>query len=288
MNWIDTLVQGALLGGLYALFAMGLAVIYGVMRQVNIAHGDFIVLGAYAAFVVVAATGLSPFAVIPLTAVVFAAFGYVLQRTIVNRTIGNAILPPLVVTYGLSIVVQNLLLQGFSADARSLQIGALGTASVALGAHLAVGYFPLIVFATALVVAAVLEYVFNRTPLGMAFRAVADDAETARTMGVRDRRLFGYATAISLAVVAIAGAFMGMKFTFAPADGPNFLIYAFEAVVIGGLGSFWGTFAGGIILGIAQAIGFAVNPGWGILAGHLVFLAVLVYRPTGFFARSAQ
>jgi branched-chain amino acid transport system permease protein len=288
MNAMDTVVQGALLGGLYALFAMGLAVIYGVMRQVNIAHGDFIVLGAYSAFVVVAATGLSPFVVAPLTALVFAAFGYALQRTIINRTLGNAILPPLVVTYGLSIIIQNVLLQVFSADARSIQIGALGTASVALGAHLAVGWFPLIVFGTALAVAALLEFVFNRTSLGMAFRAVADDPEIAQVMGLRDGQLFAYATAISLAVVALAGVFMGIKFTFAPADGPNFLIYSFEAVVIGGLGSFWGTFAGAIILGVAQAIGFALNPGWGILAGHLVFLAVLVYRPTGLFARSAQ
>jgi branched-chain amino acid transport system permease protein len=288
MNWLDTIVQGTLLGGLYALFAMGLAVIYGVMRQVNLAHGDFIVLGAYAAFVICAATGLSPFLVVPLAAIVFAAFGYLLQRTIINRTIGTAVLPPLVVTYGLSIIVQNVLLQTFSADARSIQIGALGTASIAVGAHLAIGWFPLIVFLTALGVAAVLEFVFNRTPLGMAFRAVADDPEIAQLMGVRDRRLFAYATAISLAVVAIGGVFMGIKFTFAPADGPNFLIYSFEAVVIGGLGSFWGTFAGGVILGIAQAIGFAINPGWGILAGHLVFLAVLVCRPTGLFARTAR
>ncbi len=288
MNWIDTLVQGTLLGGLYALFALGLAVIYGVMRQVNIAHGDFIVLAAYTAFVIVAATGISPFLVAPLCAIVFAAFGYLLQRTIINRTLGSAILPPLVVTYGLSIIIENVLLQGFSADARSIQIGALGTASIAVGSQLAIGWFPLIVFVTALGVAALLEYVFNRTPLGMAFRAVADDAEIARIMGVRDRRLFGYATAISLAVVAVAGVFMGIKFTFAPADGPNFLIYAFEAVVIGGLGSFWGTFAGGVILGIAQAVGFALNPGWGILTGHLVFLALLVYRPTGLFARTAQ
>lgn len=288
MNWIDTLVQGTLLGGLYALFAMGLAVIYGVMRQVNIAHGDFIVLGAYAAFVIIAATGLSPFLVLPITLIVFAVSGYFLQLTILNRTIGTAILPPLVVTYGLSIIIQNVLLQTFSADARSIQIGALGTASIAFGEHLAIGWFPLIVFASALAVAAVLEYVFNHTPLGMAFRAVADDSEIAQIMGLRDRRLFAYATAISLAVVALAGLFMGMKSTFAPADGPNFLIYAFEAVAIGGMGSFWGTLAGGVILGIAQAIGFALNPGWGILAGHLVFLAVLVYRPTGLFARTAQ
>ncbi len=287
MNWLDTVIQGTLLGGLYALFAMGLAVIYGVMKQINIAHGDFIVLAAYVALGIVAVTGLNPFLVIPLAIVVFGGFGYVLQRTVLNRTLGSDILPPLVVTYGLSIVIENLLQQTQSGDPKSLKIGTLETASLPLGGGLAIGTFPLIMLITAIVVAIVLEIVFNRTRLGMAFRAVSDDREIASIMGVRDRRLFGYATAISFAVIAIAGVFMGIKFTFTPSLGPNFLLYAFEAVVIGGMGSFWGTLAGGIILGIAQAIGFALNPGWGILAGHLVFLAVLLVRPTGIFARSA-
>ncbi len=287
MNWLDTVIQGTLLGGLYALFAMGLAVIYGVMKQINIAHGDFIVLAAYVALGIVAATGLHPFLVIPLAIVVFGAFGYFLQRTVLNRTLGSDILPPLVVTYGLSIVIENVLQQTQSGDPKSLKLGALETASLPLGGGLAIGAFPLIMLVTAIVVAIVLEIVFNRTRLGMAFRAVSDDREIASIMGVRDRRLFGYATAISFAVIAIAGVFMGIKFTFSPSLGPNFLLYAFEAVVIGGMGSFWGTLAGGIILGIAQAIGFALNPGWGILAGHLIFLAVLLVRPTGIFARSA-
>ncbi len=287
MNWLDTVIQGTLLGGLYALFAMGLAVIYGVMKQINIAHGDFIVLAAYVALGIVAATGLHPFLVIPLAIVVFGAFGYFLQRTVLNRTLGSDILPPLVVTYGLSIVIENVLQQTQSGDPKSLKLGSLETASLPLGGGLAIGAFPLIMLVTAIVVAIVLEIVFNRTRLGMAFRAVSDDREIASIMGVRDRRLFGYATAISFAVIAIAGVFMGIKFTFSPSLGPNFLLYAFEAVVIGGMGSFWGTLAGGIILGIAQAIGFALNPGWGILAGHLVFLVVLLVRPTGIFARSA-
>jgi branched-chain amino acid transport system permease protein len=287
VNWLDTVIEGTLLGGLYALFAMGLAVIYGVMKQINIAHGDFIVLAAYVALGIVAATGLHPFLVIPLAIVVFGAFGYFLQRTVLNRTLGSDILPPLVVTYGLSIVIENVLQQTQSGDPKSLKLGSLETASLPLGGGLAIGAFPLIMLVTAIVVAIVLEIVFNRTRLGMAFRAVSDDREIASIMGVRDRRLFGYATAISFAVIAIAGVFMGIKFTFSPSLGPNFLLYAFEAVVIGGMGSFWGTLAGGIILGIAQAIGFALNPGWGILAGHLVFLAVLLVRPTGIFARSA-
>jgi len=287
LNWLDTVIQGTLLGGLYALFAMGLAVIYGVMKQINIAHGDFIVLGAYVALGIVAATGLHPFLVIPLAMIVFGLFGYALQRSVLNRTIGGDILPPLVVTYGLSIVIENVLQQTQSADPKSIKLGGLDTASIPLGGGLAIGVFPLVMLGTAIVVAIVLEIVFNRTRLGMAFRAVSDDREIASLMGVRDNRLFGYATAISFAVIAIAGVFMGIKFTFTPTLGPNFLLYAFEAVVIGGMGSFWGTLAGGVILGIAQTIGFALNPGWGILAGHLVFLAVLLVRPTGIFARAA-
>jgi branched-chain amino acid transport system permease protein len=287
MNWLDTVVQGTLLGGLYALFAMGLAVIYGVMKQINIAHGDFIVLAAYVALGIVAVTGLHPFVVIPLAIVIFGLFGYVLQRTVLNRTFGGDILPPLVVTYGLSIVIENALQQSQSADPRSIVLGPMETASLQLGGGLAIGVFPLVMLLTAVVVAVVLEVIFNRTRLGMAFRAVSDDREIASLMGVRDQRLFGYATAISFGVIAIAGVFMGIKFTFTPTLGPNFLLYAFEAVVIGGMGSFWGTLAGGIILGIAQAIGFAFNPGWGILAGHLVFLVVLLVRPTGLFARPA-
>ncbi len=287
MNWLDTLIQGTLLGGLYALFAMGLAIIYGVMKQINIAHGDFIVLGAYVALGIGAATGLHPFLVIPLAMIVFGIFGYALQRTVLNRVIGGDILPPLVVTYGLSIVVENVLQQTQSADPKSIKLGGLDTASIALPGGLAVGVFPLVMLGTAIVVAIALEAVFNRTRLGMAFRAVSDDRDIASIMGVRDKHLFGYATAISFAVIAIASVFMGIKFTFTPSLGPNFLLYAFEAVVIGGMGSFWGTLAGGVILGIAQAFGFAFNPGWGILAGHLVFLAVLLVRPTGLFARTA-
>jgi branched-chain amino acid transport system permease protein len=287
LNWLDTLIQGTLLGGLYALFAMGLAIIYGVMKQINIAHGDFIVLGAYVALGIGAATGLHPFLVIPLAMIVFGIFGYALQRTVLNRVIGGDILPPLVVTYGLSIVVENVLQQTQSADPKSIKLGGLDTASIALPGGLAVGVFPLVMLGTAIVVAIALEAVFNRTRLGMAFRAVSDDRDIASIMGVRDKHLFGYATAISFAVIAIASVFMGIKFTFTPSLGPNFLLYAFEAVVIGGMGSFWGTLAGGVILGIAQAFGFAFNPGWGILAGHLVFLAVLLVRPTGLFARTA-
>jgi len=284
VNWVDTIVQGILLGGLFALFAMGLAVIYGVMRLINIAHGDFVVLGAYLMLSIALTAHLSPFAAAAIVVVLFAVLGYVLQRTILDRALGGDLLAPLVVTYGLSVIIENGLQQAYSADSHSLQIGALETASVHFG-PIAVGIMPLLVFGVALAVAVGLELLFNATPLGMAFRATSDDRATARLMGVRDFQLYGYAAAISLGVTALASFFMGVKYTFTPTLGPSFLLYAFEAIVIGGMGSFWGTFTGAVILGVAQTIGFAIDPGWGILTGHLVFLAVLVVRPQGLFPK---
>lgn len=284
MNWLDTVVQGMLLGGLFALFAMGLAVMYGVMRLINIAHGDFVVLGAYLIMSVALTSHLSVFAAAGVVIVLFAALGYALQRALLDRALAGDLLAPLVVTYGLSVVVENALQQTYSADSRSLQLGGIETASVHLG-PVAAGVVPLLVFGVALGVAAALEFLFNATPLGMAFRATSDDRATARLMGVRDVQLYGYAAAISFGVTALASFFMGVKYTFTPTLGPSFLLYAFEAIVIGGMGSFWGTFAGALILGVAQAVGFALDPGWGILAGHLVFLAVLVVRPQGLFPK---
>jgi branched-chain amino acid transport system permease protein len=285
-EWVDTVIQGILLGGLYALFAVGLSLGYGVMRLVNIAHGDFIVLAAYVGLVVVAGTGVHPFLALPVVVVLMFALGYLLQRGVLNRTLGPDILPPLLVTFGLSIIIQNVLLELFSADSRALDVGGLLTASLHLGEDLAVGWFPLVIFAVALLLTLGLEVLFAATPLGMAFRAASDDQQIAQLMGIRNRHVYGVAMGISFALIAVGGVFMGIKTTFTPDLGPGFLLYAFEAVVIGGLGSFWGTFAGSVILGVAQGIGHKVDPGYGVLAGHLVFLAVLLFKPTGLFART--
>jgi branched-chain amino acid transport system permease protein len=285
-EWLNTVVQGVLLGGLYALFAIGLSLAYGVMRLVNIAHGDFIVLAAYVGLVVVSALGVHPFVALPVVVVLMFLLGYLLQRGVLNLTLGPDILPPLLVTFGLSIIIQNVLLETFSADSRALEIGPLQTASLHLGEQLAIGWFPLTMFLVALGLTVGLELLFARTPLGMAFRATSDDQQMAQLMGIRNRHVYGLAMGISFALIAVGGVFMGIKTTFTPDLGPAFLLYAFEAVVIGGLGSFWGTFAGSLILGVAQGIGYRLNPGWGILAGHLVFLAVLLFKPTGLFART--
>ena len=285
MNWIDTILQGVLLGGLYALFAAGLSLVFGIMRLVNLAHGDLIILAAYLILVIVSALGLNPFLAALIAMPVMFALGYGLQRVVLNRVLGNDILPPLLVTFGLSIVIQNALLQGFSADSQRIGAGALETASVDFG-PVTLGVMPMLTFASAILVIVGLNQLFYRTALGRAFRATSDDPVTASLMGIKPNAVFAQATGIAMIVVTIASLYLGMRANFDPTIGPARLIYAFEAVIIGGLGSLWGTLAGGVIIGVAQTLGAAVNPEWQILAGHVAFLLVLLVRPRGLFPRA--
>ena len=285
MIWVDTIVQGVLLGGLYALFAAGLSLVFGIMRLVNLAHGDLIVMAAYLILVAVTVLGLHPLLAVLLAAPVMFGVGWGLQRLVLTRTLGDDILPPLLVTFGLSIVIQNALLEGFSADSQRIRVGAIETASVALG-PVNVGLIPLLTFASAVAVIFALNQLFYRTALGRAFRAVSDDPTTAQLMGIRPASVFATATGIAMVVVTIAALFLGVRSNFDPTIGPARLIYAFEAVIIGGLGSLWGTLAGGIIIGVAQTLGGGINPEWQILSGHIAFLIVLLVRPRGLFPRA--
>ena len=287
MIWVNTVVQGILLGGLYALFAAGLSLVFGIMRLVNLAHGDLIVLGAYLILLLVTLLGLSPFFAVLIAAPAMFVLGWVLQKTMLNRVLGDDILPPLLVTFGLSIALQNALLEGFSADSQRLPTGDLASASVELGG-LNVGVLPLMTFATAIAVIVVLNQIFYRTSLGRAFRATSDDPVTASLMGIKPANIFAIATGIALVIVTIAALYLGTRANFDPSVGPARLIYAFEAVIIGGLGSLWGTLLGGIIIGLAQTIGAAINPEWQILAGHIAFLLVLLVRPRGLFPRAVD
>jgi branched-chain amino acid transport system permease protein len=279
--WVNAIVQGVLLGGLYALFACGLSLMFGVMRIVNLAHGDFAVLAAYLALVVI--TGLhvpvlwSALIVAPL----FGVVGYLVQRFVIQRSLDVSPLTTLLVTFGLSIVIQNALLEGLSANSRSLPSGSLASASFQVNSQLSIGYESVIVFAVAVVVLVGLQVFLSRARLGREVRAAADDQEAASIVGVNVRHVYGVAAAIAFATVALAGVAFGMYSSFDPAAGPQRLIFAFEAVVIGGVGSLWGTLAGGIILGVAQVLGAQVDSSFGVLAGHLVFLAVLALRPGG-------
>lgn len=285
MEWANIVIQGVLIGGLYAMFAAGLALIFGVMRLVNIAHGDLIVLAAYIALMVTQALDVSPMTSLLLVVPAMAVIGYTLQRGLLNRTLGDDLLPPLLVTFGLSIMIQNGLLELFTADSRKLQAGAIEVQAFQLMQDVWIGILPLIQFVVAIGVIAGLETLFYRTALGRAFRATSDDPSVAQLVGLDTRHVFALAMALSLAVVAIAGVFLAVRANFDPAIGPARLIFGFEAVVIGGLGSMWGTLVGGIVLGVAQAIGAQIDPGWQLLAGHIVFLAILAVRPQGLFPR---
>jgi branched-chain amino acid transport system permease protein len=285
MQWLNVILQGVLIGGLYAMFAAGLSLIFGVMRLVNIAHGDLIVLAAYVALLVTQGLGIDPLTSLLLVVPIMAAIGYALQRGLLNYTLGDDLLPPLLVTFGLSVIIQNGLLELFTADSRKLQAGAIEIQTVEVMQGVWIGILPLIQFAVAVAVIAGLQVLFYKTALGRAFRATSDDQAVAQLMGLDTRHVFAMAMALSLAIIAIAGVFLAVRTNFDPAIGPARLIFGFEAVIIGGLGNMWGTLVGGIILGVSQAIGAQIDPGWQLLAGHLAFLVILALRPQGLFPK---
>ena len=285
MDWINSIIQGILVGGLYALFAAGLSLIFGVMRLVNIAHGDLIILSAFLGLTVSTSLNLHPFASLIVVLPIMGVFGYVLQRGILNKTLGNDILPPLLVTFGLSVIIQNGLMELYTADPQKMNAGNIEVASLSLPGGLNIGWFPLLMFIISIIIIGILQFIFYKTALGRAFRATSDDQEIAQLMGLRKNHIYGLAMAISMIVVAIAGIFLGIRTSFDPSAGPSRLIFGFEAVIIGGLGNLWGTLIGGIILGVSQNIGAKINPGWQLLAGHIAFLVVLAFRPKGLFHR---
>lgn len=285
MLWLDGLVQGILLGGLYAQYALGMALMFGVMRIVNITHGDLMVLLALIGISLAAQYALGPWAVLAVLVVIGAFLGWALQRAILNRVVGADPLPSLIATFGLSVALQNLMLEIWSADTRSLPGGGIEQASWSIG-PLFVGVLPVIVLVTATVITFSLDAVLRTTRFGRALRASAADVEAAALTGVNPKSVYAGATAIAVAILGFAAVFQSMRATVAPADGPFQLIYAFEAVIIGGMGSIWGAFLGAMVLGISQSIGFRIDPGFGILAGHLVFLIVLAIRPQGILGKA--
>jgi branched-chain amino acid transport system permease protein len=281
VNWINAIVQGLLLGGLFALFACGLSLLYGVVGVINLAHGDLAILGAYVAVALLPSTNTNALWALAFVPLMFAAFGYVSQRTLLQRSLDNGPLTTLLVTFGLSVVIQNALLEGFSADSHSFNIGSLTTKAIRVNNTISISYLRLAILVVAVVVLATVQVFLARTSTGRQIRAVADDQEAAAITGVNTRHITGIAASIAFATVAVAGLAFGMYAQFGPSSGSNLLLFAFEAVIIGGLGSLWGTLAGGCVLGLAQTIGAQIDPTLGVLMGHLVFLAVLAVRPNG-------
>lgn len=285
MDWINAVLQGVLLGGQYALLACGLSLIFGVMRIVNLAHGVLAVASAYLALWLVQQTGMPPFLTILLVIPTLAAVGYAIQRGLFNPALRHGELSPLLVSFGLAVIGANLLQEIFTADSRKISIGTLSTSSVELGG-LRLGVFSLITLLVAVGVIVGLQLYLSHTRIGRAMRATKDDPEAATLMGIDERHMYALATAIAIGTVALAGVFLGMSTQFSPTYGDLVLIFAFEAVIIGGLGSLWGTLLGGLVLGVAQTVGAQIDPAYGVLAGHLVFLVVLLFRPQGLLPKA--
>ena len=287
MSWLQAIIQGILLGGVYALFAVGLSLVFGTMRLVNLAHGDLIVLSSYVAFLLVDSIGFNPFYAIPITMVVMFAFGYALQRGLLNRIVAKGDVTGVIVTFGLSIVIINAMQQAFTANYKDMNVGDIETMSINVTDQLSIGWLPLIFFILSVVVIAALQLYMNHTKMGRAFRAVSDDTDAARLMGVNTKHVWAMAMAVALLIVSIAGAMMGIRSNFNPTLGTERLIFAFEAVIIGGMGSGWGTMLGGVILGVAQLVGAKwLGPGWQVVSGHVVFVLILTLRPKGLLAKT--
>jgi branched-chain amino acid transport system permease protein len=290
MAWVDAIIQGVLVGGLYALFACGLSLMFGVMKVVNLAHGDLAVLAGYIAIGIIAVAHVPVLLSFLIVVPVMAALGYVVQRTMIQSALNRSLLTTLMVMLGLSVVIENGLLQFFTANTRGIGTGlSLITASFSLGPQIQIAYLLVVIFATAVVVLLGLQYFLSRSKYGRLIRAVADDREAAQLAGADYRHVFGIAAAIAFGTVALGGIAYGMYSQIYPTAGTDtILLFAFAAVVIGGLGSLWGTLLGGVVLGVAQQIGAQISISDEMLAGFIVFLAVLVLRPQGLISRRAQ
>lgn len=280
-EFLNQIIQGTLNGGLYAMFAVGLSLSVGVMRMVNIAHGDFIVLFCFIIFSLCVTFGLSPLVATLIVLPPAFGAGYLVQKLLFQRIVGKNILPVILVTFGLSVIIQNGLLIGYGPDPRQLPGGNLETASVHIGAGINVGLFPLATFFAAVVLIVLLDMFLYRSRTGAKIRAVSDDVAAADLIGLSSKQIYAIAMGIVMVTIAISAAFMGITTNFDPSSGPSRLLIAFEAVVMGGLGSLWGTLLGGIMIGVAQAVGAQVDIAWEVLAGHLLFLLVLSIRPQG-------
>ena len=284
MSIAAILVQATLLGGLYAILATGLSLVFGVMRLVNLSHGDFVVISAYLALLIVQGLTAPVWLAFVLVLPMMAALGYAVQHGLFNRLLEGDPMRPLLATFGLSIVAQNILFLGFSADTQLLPAGDLAFRSLDL-AGVSVGVLPLVTLGVAVAVIAGLDWILYRTRLGRNLRAASDDPAVLDAFGVDHRHMFSVASALAFATMCIAGVLMAMRSNFDPFIGPGRLLIAFEIVIIGGLGSFWGMLWGGMLLGLAQVIGAAIDPRLQFLAGHLVFFAMLMIRPKGLFPK---
>lgn len=282
MTLVNALIQGVLLGGLFTLFALGLSIAFGVLRVVNLAHGQIMTFAAYLSVLVLSSTGLNVWVTLLVVCPLLFLAGYLVQRFMLQRALLMGELAPLMVMFGLSVIIPNLLVGFFTNNKQQIPMGDLATASINLFGDIYIGVLPLITLVIAVLLIVALQLFLARTGAGRNMRAAADDSETLRLMGVDHRTVYATAMGLAFALAALAGVFFGMRQGgVTPFDGQLTVLFAFQAVIIGGLGSLWGTLVGGMVLGISQSIAGLFGPELPLLVGNLVFLLILVLRPTG-------
>ncbi len=279
---VNALVQGILLGGVFAMAALGLSIAFGVLRVVNLAHGEIMTVGAYISAIGLSRLGVSVWISLIVVVPLLGFVGYWVQRLMLQRALRISELAPLLVTFGIAIIIPNVLIELFTTNKQAIPTGDLAVRSITVAEGVSIGVLPLLTMVVAVLLIATTQLYLARTRTGRYMRAAADDSETLRLMGVDHRRVYALAMALAFAIAALAGVFFGMRQGgVTPFDGQLAVLFAFEAVIIGGLGSLWGTLAGGVVLGVAQTLAGVISPELPLLAGNLVFLAVLMFRPTG-------
>jgi len=281
---ITPLLIGIMLGGLYALIALGLSMIFGVMRLINLAHGDLVVLSSYIAYALIAYLGIDPVVGLVISIPFMFLLGFVIQKYLLGRGFAISSEAPLIIAFGISLVLQNLNQILWTPLSRGLN-----TSYSNLGFFIGERQLPftyLLDFAAGIIIMLALRLFLARTYLGRAITAASQDRRAAQLMGINTNRVYGYAFAIAMGSAAIAGVFLGMTFPFTPTSGISFLTIAFGTVIIGGLGSMLGTFLGGIILGVFQTVGgYFFGPASQMLIVYVLVLVILAIRPTGLLGR---
>jgi branched-chain amino acid transport system permease protein len=280
----STTTMGIMLGGLYALVALGLSIVFGVMRLINVAHGDLLLLASYLALTLMTYLGLDPIIGLVVVIPVLFFIGFVVQKYLLNRAFTISMEAPLIIAFGISIVLQNVFQILWSPLSRGLTTS-YTLKSFSIGAlNLPLVY--LLDFFVGVIVMIFLHQFLHRTYLGKAINAASQDRRAAHLMGINTKQVYAFAFAIAMAIAAIAGVFVGLTFPFTPQSGVSFLIIAFGVVVLGGLGSIAGTFVGGLVMGLAQTLGgYFLGTNAQMLIAYLIVIVLLATRPQGLFGR---
>lgn len=281
MYALQVIVNGVLLGGIYALLGVGMTMIFGIVKLTNLAHGEFVIIGAYASTLLAGLLGVDPLLTLIITIPLMFVLGMILQSGLINRVMLKGAEPALLVTFGLSIILQDLLLLLFTTDAQHAT-APYSTKTIRLPGNVSISVLDIIIFALSIAAILILTLFLRKTYLGKSIRATSDDTQAAALMGVNVKRTYGIAMGIAMATAAIAGLCVAIKWTFYPSSGGSYLLIAFGVVVIGGMGSIPGTLVAGLVFGLAQVIGGA---NYGMLVSYIILIIMLAVRPQGLFSK---